>query len=170
MEKNCQKGYFLVETIISLTVVATIITIVYGAVTSSFIKQNDKLTKINTTEGIYATKEIDKYFKYDLEKLEESIKNENSYVDLDTYVNINYSTNYEQFKTFYETLNIKKLYFSKYDMKSLIDGTERDGTETPLAIRKSLTLENSKDENRCNYRYLIIFNDNSYATIGIDCN
>ena len=163
MEKNCQKGYFLVETIISLTVVATIITIVYGAVTSSFIKQNDKLTKINTTEGIYATKEIDKYFKYDLEKLEESIKNENSYVDLDTYVNINYSTNYEQFKTFYETLNIKKLYFSKYDMKSLIE-------KAPLAVRKSLTLENSTDENRCNYRYLLIFKDNSFATIGIDCN
>ena len=167
MEKNCQKGYFLVETIISLTVVATIITIVYGAVTSSFIKQNDKLTKINTTEGIYATKEIDKYFKYDLEKLEKSITNENPYVDLDAYVNDNYSTNYEQFQQFYKALNIKnkKLYFSKYNMESLIKETE-----TPLAIRKSLTLENSTDENRCNYRYLLIFEDNSFATIGIDCN
>ena len=168
MEKNCQKGYFLVETIISLTVVATIITIVYGAVTSSFIKQNDKLTKINTTEGIYATKEIDKYFKYDLEKLEKSITNENPYVNLDTYVKSNYSTNnYEQFQQFYKALNIKnkKLYFSKYNMESLIKGTE-----TPLAIRKSLKLENSTDENRCNYRYLLIFEDNSFATIGIDCN
>lgn len=167
MEKNCQKGYFLVETIISLTVVATIITIVYGAVTSSFIKQNDKLTKINTTEGIYATKEIDKYFKYDLEKLEKSITNENPYVNLDTYVKSNYITNYEQFQQFYKALNIKnkKLYFSKYNMESLIKGTE-----TPLAIRKSLTLENSTDENRCNYRYLLIFEDNSFATIGIDCN
>lgn len=167
MEKNCQKGYFLVETIISLTVVATIITIVYGAVTSSFIKQNDKLTKINTTEGIYATKEIDKYFKYDLEKLEKSITNENPYVNLDTYVKSNYSTNYEQFQQFYKALNIKnkKLYFSKYNMESLIKGKE-----TPLAIRKSLTLENSTDENRCNYRYLLIFKDNSFATIGIDCN
>lgn len=166
MEKNCQKGYFLVETIISLTVVATIITIVYGAVTSSFIKQNDKLTKINTTEGIYATKEIDKYFKYDLEKLKKSITNENPYVDLDAYVNDNYSTNYGKFQTFYDTLNIKKLYFSKYNMESLIKETEK----TPLAIRKSLTLENSTDENRCNYRYLLIFEDNSFATIGIDCN
>lgn len=165
MEKNCQKGYFLVETIISLTVVATIITIVYGAVTSSFIKQNDKLTKINTTEGIYATKEIDKYFKYDLEKLEKSITNENPYVNLDTYVKSNYSTNYKQFQPFYKALNIKKLYFSKYNMESLIKGKE-----TPLAIRKSLTLENSTDENRCNYRYLLIFEDNSFATIGIDCN
>lgn len=163
MEKNCQKGYFLVETIISLTVVATIITIVYGAVTSSFIKQNDKLTKINTTEGIYATKEIDKYFKYDLEKLEKSITNENPYVDLEAYVNDNYSTDYDKFQTFYDTLNIKNLYFSKYDMKSLIE-------KAPLAARKSLTLENSTDENRCNYRYLLIFKDNSFATIGIDCN
>lgn len=163
MEKNCQKGYFLVETIISLTVVATVITIVYGAVTSSFIKQNDKLTKINTTEGIYATKEIDKYFKYDLEKLEKSITNENPYVDLEAYVNDNYSTDYDKFQTFYDTLNIKNLYFSKYDMKSLIE-------KAPLATRKSLTLENSTDENRCNYRYLLIFKDNSFATIGIDCN
>ena len=163
MEKNCQKGYFLVETIISLTVVATVITIVYGAVTSSFIKQNDKLTKINTTEGIYATKEIDKYFKYDLEKLEKSITNENPYVDLEAYVNDNYSTDYDKFQTFYDTLNIKNLYFSKYDMKSLIE-------KAPLAARKSLTLENSTDENRCNYRYLLIFKDNSFATIGIDCN
>ena len=170
MEKNCQKGYFLVETIISLTVVATIITIVYGAVTSSFIKQNDKLTKINTTEGIYATKEIDKYFKYDLEKLEKSITNENPYVNLDTYVKSNYSTNHEKFQLFYKALNIKKLYFSKYNMESLIKGTKIKGTKTPLAIRKSLTLENSTDENRCNYRYLLIFEDNSFATIGIDCN
>ena len=118
MEKNCQKGYFLVETIISLTVVATIITIVYGAVTSSFIKQNDKLTKINTTEGIYATKEIDKYFKYDLEKLEKSITNENPYVDLDVYVNDNYSTNYEKFRPFYKALNIEKLYFSIFSLRT----------------------------------------------------
>ena len=135
----------------------------YGAVTSSFIKQNDKLTKINTTEGIYATKEIDKYFKYDLEKLEKSITNENPYVDLDAYVNDNYSTNYGKFQTFYDTLNIKELYFSKYNMESLIQ-------KAPLAIRKSLKLENSTDENRCNYRYLLIFEDNSFATIGIDCN
>lgn len=163
MEKNCQKGYFLVETIISLTVVATIITIVYGAVTSSFIKQNDELTRINTTEGIYATKEIDKYFKYDIEKIEKIITNDNPYVDLDAYVKSNYDTNYDNFTMFYKTLSIKKLYFSKYNMESLIK-------KAPLVIRKSLTLENNKDENRCNYRYLLIFEDNSFATIGIDCN
>ena len=87
MEKNCQKGYFLVETIISLTVVATIITVLYGTITSSFIKQNNEITRFNTTEGLYTTKEIDKYFKSDLNELKEKITDTNKYIDLEEYMN-----------------------------------------------------------------------------------
>lgn len=162
MEKNCQKGYFLVETIISLTVVATIITVLYGTITSSFIKQNNEITRFNTTEGLYTTKEIDKYFKSDLNELKEKITDTNKYIDLEEYMNTN--SNLTTFQKFCNDLNVKKLYFSNYDMSKLIDD------KINVSMKKDLIIENKKDENRCNYRYLIIFNDNSYATVGIDCN
>ena len=162
MEKKCQKGYFLVETIISLTVVATIITVLYGTITSSFIKQNNEITRFNTTEGLYTTKEIDKYFKSDLNELKEKITDTNKYIDLEEYMNTN--SNLTTFQKFCNDLNVKKLYFSNYDMSKLIDD------KINVSMKKDLITENKKDENRCNYRYLIIFNDNSYATVGIDCN
>ena len=162
MEKKCQKGYFLVETIISLTVVATIITVLYGTITSSFIKQNNEITRFNTTEGLYTTKEIDKYFKSDLNELKEKITDTNKYIDLEEYMNTN--SNLTTFQKFCNDLNVKKLYFSNYDMSKLIDD------KINVSMKKDLIIENKKDENRCNYRYLIIFNDNSYATVGIDCN
>ena len=162
MEKKCQKGYFLVETIISLTVVATIITVLYGTITSSFIKQNNEITRFNTTEGLYTTKEIDKYFKSDLNELKEKITDTNKYIDLEEYMNTN--SNLTTFQKFCNDLNVKKLYFSNYDMSKLIDD------KINVSMKKDLIIENKKDENRGNYRYLIIFNDNSYATVGIDCN
>ncbi len=164
MEKDCQKGYFLVETIISLTVVATVITILYVTITNSFIRQNDELTKINTTEGIYTAKEIDSFFKNDLNALESSITKDNSYIDLDSYVLQNKNDQLTTFRDFYKNLNVKKMYFSTYDITSLIKN------EINVSMRKNLNLENQKDVNKCNYRYLIIFNDNSYSTVGIDCN
>lgn len=162
MEKKCQKGYFLVETIISLTVVATIITILYGTITSSFIKQNNEISKFNTTEGLYTVREINEYFETDLDKLKEKITETNKYVDLEEYMSTN--SNSTTFKEFCNELNIKKLYFSNYDMSKLIDD------KINVSMKKNLIIENKKDANRCNYRYLIIFNNNSYATVGIDCN
>lgn len=162
MEKKCQKGYFLVETIISLTVVATIITVLYGTITSSFIKQNNEISKFNTTEGLYTVREINEYFETDLDKLKEKITEANKYVDLEEYMSTN--SNSTTFKEFCNELNIKKIYFSNYDMSKLIDD------KINVSMKKNLIIENKKDVNRCNYRYLIIFNNNSYATVGIDCN
>ena len=164
MEKICQKGYFLVETIISLTVVATVITILYATITTSFINQNDELTKFNTIEGMYIAKEVDKYFKLNLDDLEENITDTNKYIDLDDYINTNNNENLSSFRKFNENLNIKKIYFSNYDMKKLIED------KINVSMKKNLLVENNKDTNRCNYRYLVIFKDNTYATVGIECN
>lgn len=164
MEKNCQKGYFLVETIISLTVVATIITILYATITTSFINQNDELTKFNTIEGMYVAKEIDKYFKIKSDDLKENITDTNKYIDLNEYVDINDNENLSSFAEFSENLNIKNAYFSNYDMEKLIE------EKINVSMKKNLLMENKKDTNRCNYRYLVIFKDNTYATVGIDCN
>lgn len=164
MIKDCQRGYFLVETIISLTVVATIITVIYATITTSYIKQNDELTKFNTTQGLYTTKEINKYFQNDIDVLKNKITVSNSYIDLDSYVMENNNEQLTNFQEFYSKLNVKKLYFSNYDMTDLINN------EVSASIKKNLKLENEKDANRCNYRYLIIFKDNSYSTVGIDCN
>lgn len=165
MVKNCQKGYFLVETIISLTVVATIITILYATITNSFIKQNDELTRFNTTDGLYSVNEIKKFFEYDIDDLKSKITVDNSYIDLDSYILENQNNDLITFRNFCNQLNIKNIYFSNYNMISLINSEKINA-----GIKKNLKLENEKDENRCNYRYLIIFKDNSYSTVGINCN
>ena len=61
MQKNNQ-GYMLAETIIALTVIATVITMVYAITMNNYIKQNNELIKYNTAEGLYSAKNVKKYF------------------------------------------------------------------------------------------------------------
>lgn len=151
MIKN-NKGYMLTETIIALTVVATVITFVYAIVMNNYIKQDNEMTKYNTINGLYIAKEVDKTFYGDIENLKSQVSNATGkYIDI---------TNKDQ--TILNPLNIKKIYFSKYNVTSV-----RDDAGIPNNVKKQLKSESYDD--RCNYRYLIIFNDDSYSTIGVNC-
>ena len=151
MIKN-KKGYLLIETIMAITVVATAITYVYGITMNNFIKQNNDVMKFNTTDGLYVAREVEKLFEENLPEFEQS-------ANISNYVNI---TNKNS--GIVQSLDINKIYFSKYDMTSLINNEK-----FPISLRtqlKSIEYEAGK----CNYRYLIIFNDYSYSTIGVECN
>ena len=156
MQKNNQ-GYMLAETIIALTVIATVITIVYAITMNNYIKQNNELIKYNTAEGLYSAKNVKKYFyTKELEFIEQA-KN-NDYIDI---------TNEDA--SLMNELSVKKLYFSKYVMtNSLINEKV-----FPYPVRKDLNSINpstSSDEaKKCGYRYILLFKDNSYSTVGVNC-
>lgn len=152
MKKN-NKGYLLTETLIVITVVATVITMVYALIVNYYIKQENEVTKFNTTEGLYIASQIEKYFSgFESDFIDEMDKNI-GYLDItDKYTNLT------------SNLDIKKIYFSKNDINPIIE-KEKLGT----AIKKNLYESQDIDTNSCDYRYLILFRDNSYSTVGIFC-
>lgn len=157
MLKN-KKGYFLVETVIALTIVATAITVVYVNAMSNYVKQNTQLTKYNTTQGLYSIKEVKKYLESDEGSFKSLVlKTENKYIDIFNEKNLSEDK-------FIGALNIKQIYFMEYDMEKFINNS----SIAPSIKRELKSL--SIDKNKCDYRYFVIFKDGSYSTIGIDCN
>ena len=154
MKKN-NRGYLLTETLIVITIVATIITMVYAIIVNYYIKQENEVTKFNTSEGLYIAGQIQKYFEgYESDFLEEMDASV-GYIDI-TNKYSNLSTN----------LDIKKIYFSKNDLNPIINNPS---LKFSTAIKKNLNEQQNLDENSCDYRYFIVFKDNSYATVGIFC-
>ena len=85
MSKNNQ-GYFLVETIIVLAIVATIITTLYVNSGQTYIKHKNELTKYNTVDGLYSANAV----KKNLYKYVNDFKvnaNINGYIDVNNYLN-----------------------------------------------------------------------------------
>lgn len=151
MIKN-KKGYLLAETIIAITVVATVITMVYAITTNYYIKQDNEVTKYNTPLGLYNAIEIEKLFSntddYTINKL-----GSREYMIVDSCGDI--CTN----------LNIDKVYFAKKDITNLIKNEN-----IPIRIKKFLTEKNNEPStDSCDYKYILFFNDDSYSIIGSNC-
>lgn len=159
MLKNNNKGYFLAETIIVLTVVALAITTLYVNSMESYVKEKNELTKYNTVDGLYSANAVKKY----LYKYVNDFKvnaNTNGYIDVNNYLNgqsIKVSN-----VTFFKELNVKQLYFSTYDMTKLISSG---------VLKKNIQkeLSNIENDSKCVYRYIVIYNDYSYSLVGVSC-
>lgn len=153
MLKN-NKGYMLAETIIALTLIATVITMVYGITMNYYIKENNDINKFNTTEGLYCAKEVKKFFNDSVDQFKQQV-NSNNYIDIS-----NGDSN------FLQLLDIDKLYFSKYNMTNEF----LNQNDIPYSVKKELKKVNSNIQTqKCEYRYVLIFKDDSYSTIGIGC-
>lgn len=151
MLKN-NKGYLLAETIIAITVVATVITTFYLVAMNNYIKQNNNLTKFNTNDGVYKVKEVKKYFYEKQKSFVESVKT-SDYIDITS-----------QDSNFFASLDVKKAYFSKTNLTNYL-------TNESINYLIKNDLKNNKNNNGCGYMYILIFNDNvSYSSIGAVCN
>ena len=159
MLKNNNKGYFLAETIIVLTVVALAITTLYVNSMESYVKEKNELTKYNTVDGLYSANAVKKY----LYKYVNDFKvnaNTNGYIDVNNYLN-GQSIKVNNV-TFFKELNVKQLYFSTYDMTKLISSG---------VLKKNIQkeLSNIENDSKCTYRYIVIYNDYSYSLVGVSC-
>lgn len=159
MLKNNNKGYFLAETIIVLTVVALAITTLYVNSMESYVKEKNELTKYNTVDGLYSANAVKKY----LYKYVNDFKvnaNTNGYIDVNNYLN-GQSIKVNNV-TFFKELNVKQLYFSTYDMTKLISSG---------VLKKNIQkeLSNIENDSKYTYRYIVIYNDYSYSLVGVSC-
>ena len=161
MIKN-KKGYLLAETIIAISVVATVITIVYTITMNYFVKQDNEVTKYNSPQGLYNSAQIDKLFsnvtlnddqteKFLVDKLK---KSNSDYIAIDASA-----------KSVFNSLNISNVYFSKSNLSSLI----RNEPIPNIIKRFLLNKNNEKAYVSCPYNYVVIYNDNSYTVIGTEC-
>lgn len=158
MSKNNQ-GYFLVETIIVLAIVATIITTLYVKSGQTYIKHKNELTKYNTVDGLYSANAVKKYLYTYEEDLKKAAK-ENGYTNVNNYFK---NKNLDLTKMdFFKELNVNKVYLSLYDMKDLLKDNE-------LNTNIKEDLGNIENDNKCVYRYIVIFNDYSYSVSNLSC-
>lgn len=158
MLKNNQ-GYFLVETIIVLAIVATIITTLYVNSGETYIKHKNEFTKYNTVDGLYSANAVKKY----LYTYEEDLKNganENGYINVNDYFN-NINLNLPSMN-FFKELDVNKVYLSLYDMNDILNGDELNND-----IKENLKIV--ENDNKCKYRYIVIFNDYSYSISNLNC-
>ena len=63
---------------------------------------------------------------------------------------------------FFKELNVNKVYLSLYDMKDLLNDNE-------LNTNIKEDLGNIENDNKCVYRYIVIFNDYSYSVSNLSC-
>lgn len=63
---------------------------------------------------------------------------------------------------FFKELNVNKVYLSLYDMKDLLKDNE-------LNTNIKEDLGNIENDNKCVYRYIVIFNDYSYSVSNLSC-
>ena len=150
MTKN-NKGYLLAETLIAITVVATIITIVYAMIMNYYIKEDNEITKYNTAQGLYTATQIKKMLAF-MENDNINSLGENDYISVGIDDNFN------------KKMNISEIYFTKKDLTSLIENES-----IPSTIKKFLKGINNDKTNQCDYRYVVIFDDNRYTVIGAGC-
>ena len=159
MIKNNNKGYFLPEVIIAITIIAIAITVLYVNSMNTYIKQKNDITKFNTLNSIYIAEDVRNYFNKQKNNFISEIET-NKYLSVFDYFEKN---NITLKKDFFNELSIKKVYFTTYDISSFINDLD-----VPSSIKKDLK-SLKYDNNLCEYRYIVIFNDNSYSTIGVDC-
>lgn len=159
MIKNNNKGYFLTEVIIAITIVAIAITVLYVNSMNTYIKQKNELTRYNTLNGIYVAGEVKKYFKNQDNFFKAEVSS-NKFVDVFDYFE---KSNIIVKKDFFDELNISKIYYTNYDIRTIVNNLN-----IISSIKKDLK-SLKYNANACQYRYIVIFNDNSYSTIGVDC-
>jgi len=162
-----RKGYLITETIIAITIIATIITTIYVIIMNNLTKQSNDITKNNTAYGMYVLKEARKYY----------LDNEEGYIEYLRDSNNDYVEITDNAPAFFESINVYKLYFLGYDKLPVLISNEK----IPYAIKKELKSEfkdTTSNNEKCLYRYLLIFKeviddnklaDYSYATMGASC-
>ena len=159
MSKKNNKGYFLVETIIVLTIVSTIITTLYVNSMNNYIKEKNELTKYNTVDGLYSANAIKKYlFIYEDELIKEVA--DKGYVNVNNFFSKK-NMNINDIDLFNE-LGFNRVYLSSYDMNKLVSSDELNSD-----MKNSVL--NEKNDGKCIYRYLVIYNDYSYGSVGLKC-
>lgn len=159
MKKNDKKGFVLAETIAVSVVVMTCLVIVY----TQFMYLNKSYSRTftyNSVNNLYLANNIKNFISNDgLNNLTNLLVDSN-YVDI-TSCPSDYFTEYIYCRTLMDNLGVKQVIFTKAnldDLKINMNGLSEK-------MKQFINYINYKNTN--NYRIIVEFNDETYATLTI---
>lgn len=162
MKKSNKKGFVLAETIAVSVVVMTSLVLIY----TQFMylsKSYARTFTYNSVNNLYLANNIKKYINSDgLSNLINGLENSN-YIDI-TSCSTDYFTEYIYCETLIDSLEVKQVIFTKANLDDL--KTNMDGLSEKM--KQFINYINYKNTN--NYRIIVEFNDESYATLTIGYN
>ena len=162
MKKSNKKGFVLAETIAVSVVVMTSLVLIY----TQFMylsKSYARTFTYNSVNNLYLANNIKKYINSDgLSNLINGLENSN-YIDI-TSCSTDYFTEYIYCETLIDSLDVKQVIFTKSNLDDL--KTNMDGLSEKM--KQFINYINYKNTN--NYRIIVEFNDESYATLTIGYN
>lgn len=161
MKKSNQKGFMLVEAFVVSTVVLGVLVFMFvqlRTVVSGF----DRSFSYNTVPGIYIANELGDFIvSHDYDNLKQKV-NVNGYIvqNIDSYIDSDYETNI-LWNEMLKAASIKNVVISTEDAAAI---------KTSNNVLSSVKLEDyikflSVDGNSNQYRIIVEFNDDTYASV-----
>jgi Tfp pilus assembly protein PilE len=162
MIKMNNKGFFLAETIVAVTIVAAVLVIFYTQI-SVLYRNYERNGKYYTVEALHAARNISTYIdqNYTDKPIGNSITSANPIIDI---------TNYSFDTTGYyislvNNLNIKKVFFSSYNINDVITNyTNYNINASFLDFLRTLKVISDKTNT---YRVIVELNNGEYASANL---
>lgn len=159
MKKNNKKGFVLAETIAVSVIVMTSLVIIYTQFTY-LSKSYSRTFTYNSVNNLYLTNNIKEFINDDgLNNLITGL-NDKNYIDI-TSCSTEYFTEYIYCETLMDNLGVKQVIFTKANLDDL--KTNMDCLSEKM--KQFINYINYKNTN--NYRIIVEFNDETYATLTI---
>lgn len=155
MKKMCDKGFMLVETLVVTSFVAGVLIFLFIQF-NNLSKNYTDAYDYNTVEGLYSLENVRIYLASDLsafESIETAVANK-GYIEI-TDCNIFTERNY--CLKLFELENISKIFVTNNDFEKDIFFNYNDG------FKKFISKVSGEGTQK--YRFLVEFNDSTYATI-----
>lgn len=169
MKKSSNRGFMLLETLIVSTVILGTLIFLYTQFTG--IKTSYDISfKYNTIPGLYHSKQITTYFEdFGYQTLSDNLDNSNT-----GFINITANTSYFEigsdinlYKNLVKEIKAKTILFVNDDLvflKEYLANTNDDLSGIFSEGLKDFILKTTTDSTN-QYRVIIEFNDNTYATV-----
>jgi len=160
MIKLNNKGFFLVETIAIVSIVAIVLVSLYSQISilySNYIRN----ANYNTVESIHAVRNVKKYIEqnYTATLVSDLAASASPLLDIKSYAFD--ATGY--YAALIADSNIKSIYFSAYDINALLTNYASYNINASfLDYLKTLKVSDSKADT---YRIIIILNNGNYSNI-----
>lgn len=174
MNKNNNKGFMLLETLIVSTIILG--TLVFLYIQFVNIKRNYDISfRYNTVPGLYIAKEFSGILaETGYTNLKNTLNPTTSYHIIDCEIDGGISEpdkfNEELCKSFYEKSNIKQILFVRDDLSEFVAGLQT-GTIIDLKIKdelKKFIIRLTTKKNADQYRIIIEFKNKTYASIMLE--
>lgn len=156
MKKSNKNGFILAETIAISVVIMTSLVIIYTQfriVSNSYFKTFN----YNSVNNLYLTNNVKEFIKtQSIDELKKMLDNAD-YVDL---TSCSYFTEYIYCEALFDSIGANKVIFTKEDLSSLRNNLPSNFSEKLKQFINYINYENNN-----NYRLIVEFSDETYASL-----